>query len=666
MSLLTANNLVFSYGTRRILDGVTFAIEPGDRIGLVGRNGTGKTTLLRILAGDLELDSGAVQMMRESRVGYLAQDPVFDSDHTVYDVAESAFAELHKVHEEIEQTATEMGSAEGDELDRLMKKYERLERKMEQLGGYAVEHRIEETLHGLGFPTEKFKQSVAGLSGGERSRLALARLLLQKPDLLLLDEPTNHLDIDGRRWLEHFLINEFRGAVLVISHDRYLLDQVVSRILETELDGSISSYPGNYAEFRQLRYDRRLTLQREFEKQQDHVRREKEFIRRYKAGQRAKQAGGRESRLERFKSGMTEKPIEIETMRLTLPKSARSGDLVLKVESISKAFGERTLFDDFSFTVSRGDRIGIIGPNGAGKSTLVECVLNRQNADSGSARLGANVSLGYFSQLHKNLRLDDTVWQHLQRVVKSVDGSAKASEQQVRDLAGAFLFSGDDQEKTLKLLSGGERSRVILAGLVAGGHNLLVLDEPTNHFDIPSSERLEQALNAESGFDGTVIIVSHDRAFLDACVDRLLILDGEGGITHFLGNYAQWRDHCRRLDREQKQREAEEERQRRAVDAKRKRREHDRQPLEKQKEVKSGSRSGDSKSFGSLERWSMEKLERRIEEIELRIKAIDGQFLEPDVQRNGRKVAKLTQERTELLSELEPLEFEWSRRAGDE
>lgn len=664
MSLLTANNLVFSYGTRRILDGVTFAIELGDRIGLVGRNGTGKTTLLRILAGDLELDSGAVQMMRESRVGYLAQDPVFDSDHTIYEVAESAFAELHRVHEAIEQTADAMGNAEGDELDRLMKKYERLERKMEQLGGYAVEHRIEETLHGLGFPTAKFNQSVAGLSGGERSRLALAQLLLQEPDLLLLDEPTNHLDISGRQWLERFLINEFRGAVLVISHDRYLLDQVVSRILETELDGSISSYPGNYAEFRQLRYDRRLTLQREFEKQKDHVRRENEFIRRYKAGQRAKQAAGRESRLERFKSGMTEKPIEIETMRLNLPKPARTGDLVLKIESISKSFDERTLFDDFSFTISRGDRIGILGPNGAGKSTLIECMLSRQSPDTGSARLGANVSLGYFSQLHKNLRLDDTVWQHLQRVVKSVDGSAKASEQQVRDLAGAFLFSGDDQEKTLELLSGGERSRVILAGLVAGGHNLLVLDEPTNHFDIPSSERLEQALNAENGFDGTVIIISHDRAFLDACVDQLLILDGEGGITHFLGNYAQWLDHWRRLEREQKQREAEEERQRRADDAKRKRRERDRPPSKMQRNVKSGSRSG-NKSFGSPERWSMEKLEKRIEEIELRIKAIDGQFLEPVVQRNGRKVAKLTQERTELLSELEPLEFEWSHRAGD-
>jgi len=657
MPLLTVNNLTFSHTARNILDAVTFAVEPGEKIGLVGRNGTGKTTLLRIIEGDLEPDSGEIQTTRGAKIGYLEQDTRFDPEKTIFQVTEEAFAELHKAHEELEKLSHEMADAHGESLDRILKKYERIERQIETLGGYAVEHRIEETLHGLGFPDEQFNQKVQGLSGGERARLALAKLLLEQPDLLLLDEPTNHLDIEGRRWLEDFLINEFRGAVLIVSHDRYLLDRVVNRILETEVNGSISTYPGNYAAYRQLRYDRKLTMVREFEKQQDHVRREKEFIRRYKAGQRAKQAAGRESRLERFKNTMTEKPLELESMRLTLPKAQRTGDIVLKIENISKSFGDRTLFNDFSFTISRGDRIGIIGPNGAGKSTLIECMLNQQTSDTGSSRFGANVSLGYFSQLHKNLRLDLTVWQYLQSVVKALDGSARAGEQQARDLAGAFLFSGNDQEKTLDLLSGGERSRAVLAGIVAGGHNFLVLDEPTNHFDIPSAERLEQALDAKTGFNGTVIVISHDRAFLDACVDQLLVLDGDGNISHFLGNYAQWREHVTaesKLLREMEEQE------------KKQQQKHTRNNKQKSNtNKKKKTKKGITHSIGALSLMNTQKLEQRIEQIELRIKEIDQSFLEPDTQRNGKKVAKLTSERAKLIEELEPLEFEWSCRAEE-
>ena len=657
MPLLTVNNLTFSHTAKNILKSITLAVEPGERIGLVGRNGTGKTTLLRIIEGDLEPDSGEIQTTRGAKIGYLQQDTKFDPDKTIFEVTEEAFAELRKAHEKLEKLSHEMADAQGENLDRILKKYERTERKIESLGGYAVEHRIEETLHGLGFPNEQFKQKVHGLSGGERARLALAKLLLEQPDLLLLDEPTNHLDIEGRRWLEDFLINDFRGAVLIVSHDRYLLDRVVNRILETEVDGSISSYPGNYAAYRQLRYDRKLTMVREFEKQQDHVRREKEFIRRYKAGQRAKQAAGRESRLERFKNTMTEKPLELESMRLTLPKAQRTGDIVLKIENISKSFGDRSLFNDFSFTISRGDRIGIIGPNGAGKSTLIECILNRQNPDTGSSRFGANVSLGYFSQLHKNLRLDLTVWQYLQSVVKALDGSARAGEQQARDLAGAFLFSGNDQEKTLDLLSGGERSRAVLAGIVAGGHNFLVLDEPTNHFDIPSAERLEQALDAKTGFDGTVIIISHDRAFLDACVDQLFVLDGDGNISHFLGNYAQWRELVTAESRLLREMEEQEKKQQQ------KHIRNNKQKSNTNKKKKTKKRN--THSVGALSLMNTRKLEQRIEQIELRIKEIDQSFLEPEIQRNGKKVAKLTGERAKLIEKLEPLEFEWSRRAEE-
>ncbi|MFG0329002.1 MAG: ABC-F family ATP-binding cassette domain-containing protein [Phycisphaerales bacterium] len=654
MSLLAVTNLSHAYGTRTILDGITFAIEPGEKVGLVGRNGTGKSTLFRAIAGRLKTDAGTAQVSRGARVGMLEQEPSFDADETVFDAAEAAYAELHAVHAELEQVAAAMGEAEGDELDRLLKRYERLEREMERLGGYAIDHRIEETLHGLGFVDEQFKQSVHSLSGGQRSRLALTRLLLEAPDLLLLDEPTNHLDIDGRRWLENFLANEFSGAVLVISHDRYLLDRVVGRILELEVNGSIYTYPGNYAKFRELRQERKLVEQRVYEKQLDHVRREQQFIDRYRAGQRAKQAAGRESRLDRFRDQMADRPIELEVMKLNLPKAPRTGDIVVNADGLTKEYGDRTLFEEFSLKIERGDRIGIIGPNGCGKSTFIKCLLGELEPDEGKVRLGSGVSVGYFSQLHEGLDLELPVYRYLQSVILSLDGAAKASEQQARDLAGAFLFSGLDQEKPLGMLSGGERSRAILAGLVAGGHNLLVLDEPTNHFDIPSAERLEQSLDAKTGFDGTLILVSHDRALLDACVNQLIIFDGRGGARLFHGNYAAWREWTDR--REAEARAVASEKAATPAPSKEARKKPNPTPTS----------SGDtSTKRGSLAKLSLSKLETRIEEIEKRVQVIDAELMDPATHRDGAKTKRLTDERAALQGELEPLEFEWASRAEE-
>lgn len=664
MPLVSVANLSHAHGTQRVLDDISFAIEPGQRIGLVGRNGTGKTTLLRALAGDLQADQGVVQIARGARVGYLLQDPVFESTARVLDAAREAYASLHRAHDELERVAEQMASAAagGAELDQLMKKYDRLQQEVDRLGGFSVQHTVERTLHGLGFSTEQFELPVRALSGGQRSRLALTRLLLESPDVLLLDEPTNHLDIEGRQWLEAFLADDFSGAVLIVSHDRYLLDRVVSQMFELEPGGRLYCYPGGFAEYCVLRDQRKLVERRIYEKQMDRVRSEEQYIARYRVGQRARQASGRQARLDRFKGGMVDRPRELDVMNLRLPKAPRTGDIVINIESLSKRFGDVELFADFTFTVRRGDRIGIVGPNGSGKTTLVECLLGEQAPTSGTSRFGANVRVGYFCQTHEHLDLDLTVWQYLQSVILSLDGQVKASEQQARDLAGAFLFSGDDQDKTLRQLSGGERSRVVLAGLVSGGHNLLILDEPTNHFDIPSTERLEGALNPATGFDGTLLLITHDRALLDACVDKLLVIDGKGNQRIFLGNYRDWLQATEAdAQRESSAPERSETTNKRSRAARR-RSAANRVPTAKKNQTK----TRENLTIGALSKLNQQKLEGRIEEIESRIQAIDAQLMDSNTHRDRHKPRQLGEERAGLVKELEPLEFEWSRRAMED
>lgn len=666
MSLLSVNNLSHAHGTQQVLSGVTFSIEPNEKVGLVGRNGTGKTTLLRSIAGLLNYDEGTVQYARNRRIGYLAQDPEFDPGLTTYEAAESAYAGLVIAHRKLNEVAEKMSKTDNDsdELHRLMKRYDRLEHEIERLGGYHIQHKIEGTLLGLGFTKDKFTQSVVGLSGGECSRLALAKLLLEDPDLLLLDEPTNHLDIAGRLWLEKFLIEEFRGSVIVISHDRYLLDNVVNRILELEPGGKMYSYPGNYDKFRDLRLERKVVEQRIHEKQLDRVRAEEKFIARYKSGQRAKQARGRESRLDRFREGMMERPMELDVMKLNLPKGKRSGDIVITSDRLSKSYGDNTLFADVSLAVLRGERVGVIGPNGTGKSTLIKCLIGELEPSTGISKLGANVSVGYFRQTHEGIDMDLTVWQYIQSIILTLESGARASEQQARDLAGAFLFSGDDQDKLMGLISGGERSRARLAGLVCGGHNLLVLDEPTNHFDIPSCERLEQALDPVTGFDGTLILISHDRALLDACVEKLIIFDGKGGVRIFHGNYSDWAEKEKQLNKEglgQQQSQSEKNTTESSSATV-----NNQAQTNKQKYNKGNSGNRGIGGGGAITKLNFNKLEAIIEKIEKRISEIDDSMLEVAVQRDGMFLKSLSEERMKLQEELEPYENEWVRRAEEE
>ncbi len=684
MPILAATNIELAYGDRRILDAVSLSVEPGERVGMVGRNGCGKSSLFKVLTGHLKADGGQVVLQAGAKSAYLAQEHGFEPGKTLREEAAAAFGHIEELQDELHDVFEAMGEAHGDELQKLLRRQAEIEKKIDAGGGLNNAHRIDAVLHGLGFTDAQFTVPVEGLSGGQGARLALAKILLTEPDILLLDEPTNHLDIQGRIWLEGFLKHEYRGAVLMISHDRYLLDAVVSRIIEVEpvptQGGRLIEYPGNYKAFRKLRAERLEVQRRAWETQQTKFKQEEAFIRKYKAGQRAKQARGRESRLEREKATLTiEKPLNSTSMRLELPKAERTGDIVANVRGLKKAYpnedgSARVLFDDLDLTIERGQRWGILGPNGAGKTTLVRCLLGEADADAGSVSLGTKLSIGYFKQSHESLDPELTVIRYLQKIVRNECPDQLLSEQAARNLAGAFLFSGESQEKELGLLSGGERARAALAGLMASAKNVLVLDEPTNHLDIPSAERLEDALRLpekdernESLFDGTLILISHDRALLDACCDQLIVLDGEGDARAFNGNYSEW--HAKQ---EAKKAEA----------AARSNQQKSTKPQSGRPQQSKPSKSPEStantasnpaairpktdEGAPKKSKWSwmrVEQLEEKIAFLEGRIAEIDRALDDPDIWTEIDKANALTTERDEFKTELEGVEAEWLREA---
>ncbi len=653
MPVLAAANLSHAYGHRVVLDGVSFSIEPGERIGLVGRNGEGKSTLLHVLAGKLSPDSGSVTAQRGARIGVLDQHPVLTPGRSLRAEAMSAFDHLVRLEGDLASTFDAMADASGQQLETLLKRQAEIEHEIDAAGGLNYEHRVGAVLHGLGFRDEQFEVPVEGLSGGQRARVALAKLLLRQPDCLLMDEPTNHLDIDGREWLETFLRDEFRGAVLLISHDRRLLDAVVTRIIELE-QARLIDYPGNYETFRELRSERRTSLLRAWENEQTKFKREEAFIRKYKAGQRAKQAKGRESRLERAReSSSLERPMELGAFSLDLPRAERPGDLVIVGKALAKSYtnadgATRRLFHDLDITIGRGERWAIIGPNGAGKTTLVRTLLGQLAPDNGTANLGSRVVVGYFEQNPALGDPDQTVVRALQRAVEKANPAQLLSEQQARNLAGAFLFSGLDQEKEIAVLSGGERARIGLASLLASAKNLLVLDEPTNHLDIPSAERLEEALAAGGGgYDGALLLISHDRALIDCVCDHLLILDGTGKVTIFHGTYSQW----------QRQRSASAGGYGDAGSSSASNIAPDQQPPTQRPSGQTDAKGGKRKSRFS---WmNTEQVEERMGELQFEMADLDEQLALTETWTDPDRAASLTSRRGELKAELDELEDEW-------
>jgi ATP-binding cassette subfamily F protein 3 len=530
--LLSATDLRLSFGARTLLDGTTFRLDRGERVGLVGDNGAGKTTLLRCLTGEIDPDAGQVSTARAARVGYLKQDPDFPGGQTAIDVAEAAFEKLHDLAHRLRDLEHRMADA-GDELEAVMNEYETVGHAFDAAGGYAWRHRVEAALDGVGLDRSLWETDVDRLSGGQRSRLQLARLLVDRPDVLLLDEPTNHLDLAGIEWLENELLRH-EGAILLVSHDRFLLDRLATRI-DHLWAGRVAGYPGNYAAFVRQRAQAELSQQRAYEKQQRDVAKQAEFVRRFKAGQRAREAKGREKRLNRLlaSDAMIDAVADDPSMSLKFAVDKTVGsDRVLRVEALAKSYGELGLWQGVRFDLKRGERVGIVGPNGCGKTTLLRCLVGEADADAGEIRWGTGLSVGYYDQRLEDFDADATAMDELYTLA-----AAKGmTEPQLRTLMGAMRFSGDDAFKRMGDLSGGERARVAMTKLLLERANVLLLDEPTNHLDVATRDALEGAL---TDYEGTLVAVSHDRYFLRRVTDRLLVFEPPK-LIDFAGNWDAW------------------------------------------------------------------------------------------------------------------------------
>ena len=527
MIILALQDVKKSFGTHEVLKSVSFTLQEGERMGMVGVNGSGKSTLMKIIAGLESADSGSVNMQKGLRIGYLAQQGALTGEETVLETLESVFEPQRRMEAELRALEQEMAvsGTDPDALRILGGKYDALTREFERSNGYGWKSAVQGVLAGL--KLREFRDMKTSLlSGGERTRLCLGRMLLTEPDLLLLDEPTNHLDLKSIAWLEEYL-TAFRGAVLVISHDRYFLDRVCGRMAEL-LMGNIETYDGNYTEYLEKRtavYEIRMKA---WQLQQKEIAREQAIIATYKRFNREKSikaAESREKRLEKIER--LEKPQEEGTVRFRFETRRRTGDDVLITEGLSKGYGERTLFRDLKMHVRAGDRVALIGDNGTGKSTLLKCLTGDEKPDAGSIRWGTGVDLGYYDQhqagLNESKTVLDEVW----------DRSPRMEQYEVRGALGLFLFTGDDVFAPVNTLSGGEKGRVALTELMLRKDNVLLLDEPTNHLDMDSREVLEDAL---SGFPGTIIAVSHDRYFINRFADRVWVLDGQE-IKEYLGNY---------------------------------------------------------------------------------------------------------------------------------
>jgi ATP-binding cassette, subfamily F, member 3 len=535
MSLLTVNNIEKSFGPDTILSDVVFRLEWGQKLGLVGRNGSGKTTLLRILTGQMEPDRGTVNYWPGIRFGYLRQEQMVEHGWTVYQEAEDAFAPVLAMEKRLRELEHAMAEAThtSDEvaLKSVMDEYGLLHDRFEAMGGYENLRDIRLVLQRLGFSKGDMEKPTSKLSGGEKTRLAVAKLLLSAPDVLLLDEPTNHLDLEATEWLESFL-KDFGGAVILVSHDRYFLDRVVTTVAEIE-NAKLTQYNGNFSAYWTQREANRKRQAELWERDQREIQRLTEFFEKWKnTPSKRSQAVMRMRWAERIKANMTDRPgPEGKSMKLAVKEKARSGNEVIIVDRLSKRFGERTLFENVSLMVMRGQRIGVVGPNGAGKSTMIRMLLGRETPTSGSIRLGANVTVGYFAQEASDLDLEATVLENMMDVAEMLPGEARTH-------LGRFLLTGDDVFRPVAKLSGGEKNKLALAQLTYLRPNLLILDEPTNHLDIDSREALMAMLRQ---YDGTLVLVSHDRYLLDQVTEQTMEVAG-GQATLYDGPYSVYKE----------------------------------------------------------------------------------------------------------------------------
>ena len=525
--ILSVSNIHKSFNEIPVLANVSFHIEDYDKTAIVGINGAGKTTLLRIIMGEISADEGLVTVSRDKTIGYLSQHEAVSGENTIYDELLSVKQEIIALEQRMRSVELQMKTASEDVLSGLMDTYADLTHAFESANGYAYKSELTGVLKGLGFTEEEFKRSVSTLSGGQKTRVALGKLLLLKPDLIILDEPTNHLDLSSITWLETYLLN-YKGAVIIVSHDRYFLDRIANKVVEID-QTKATVFTGNYSAYAVKKEALRAAEYSAYLKQQQEIRHQEAVIEKLRSFNREKSIRRAESRVKMLdKLEVLDKPAEVRTdMHLILEPKYASGNDVLRVEDLSKTFGSLTLFEHLSFELKKGEHVAIIGDNGTGKTTILKIINELAAPDTGEIHLGSNVAIGYYDQEHHVLHMDKTLFEEIS------DDYPSLSNTEIRNTLAAFLFTGEDVFKQVKALSGGERGRVSLAKLMLSEANFLILDEPTNHLDIMSKEILEDALNA---YTGTVLYVSHDRYFINKTASRILDLSGKV-LTNYLGNY---------------------------------------------------------------------------------------------------------------------------------
>src|SRR6266568_5422680 len=628
-----------SFGAERVFAGVSFQIDEQDRIGLVGPNGAGKSTLLNLLAGREEPDEGTIARNRNLRIGYLTQHTDFHPHNTLHEEMLTVFAEVQAWERAINELALQLeATSTGDNNaahEELLQRYDELQTRFEHAGGYTYEHSVSQVLDGLGFTREQQESPIMNLSSGQQTRAALGKLLLQEPDLLLLDEPTNHLDLVALEWLETYL-SDWKYAMVVVAHDRYFLDKIVSRTIEMAF-GRIEEYPGNYTRYLHLREERMERRLREYAAQQEHISRTEEFIRRYKAGQRSREARGRQKLLNRLER--VERPRDFPEMHFEFNAVIESGHVVISTQKLVIGYppaehqSEPTVLVRVTdLELMRGDRVGLLGPNGAGKTTLIRTIIGKIAPISGQVYPGHNVRIGYYSQTHSGLNPDRTI-------VDEIRQMSALSEDAARGFLARFLFTGDDVFKPINARSGGERSRVALAKLTLQGSNFLVLDEPTNHLDLQSRQFLEEIL---SEFEGTLLFVSHDRYFVDSLATKVWVIE-DGVLIPYMGNYSEYRTRKRPIVLEIPSPQM------KSVDTR------------VSKITRSGSSSSrlGGKKSAKIKIRTVEDVERDIEKAEARVSALEEELAEAARNADAAQLTQLSADYEQARVSMEELLLEW-------
>lgn len=637
--ILSCHEITKAFGEHIILDKGSFYIEEHEKAALVGINGAGKSTLLKMIVGELPCDHGAITLAKGKTLGYLSQHQELTSGNTIYEEVRTAKADLIEMETRIRSIEAELKDLTGAALEERLNAYHNLTNTFELLNGYSYESEITGVLKGLGFGEDEFDKPVDTLSGGQKTRVALSKLLLTKPDILLLDEPTNHLDLNSITWLETFLLNYF-GAVLLVSHDRFFLNRVATKVIEIEL-GRLTVFSGNYTDYAQKKQKLREVRLKEYLNQQQEIKHQEAVIEKLRSFNREKSIKRAESR-EKLLAKMTpvEKPAEVHAdIHLKLEPSIISGSDVLSVKRLSKAFPPHTLFQDVSFEIKRGEHVAVIGDNGTGKTTLLKILNQVLPADAGAFMLGTNVKIGYYDQEHHVLHMEKTIFDEIS------DDYPTLTNTQIRKTLAAFLFTGDEVFKQISSLSGGERGRVSLAKLMLSEANFLILDEPTNHLDIASKEILEQALN---DYTGTVLYVSHDRYFINQTATRILELTGHTFIN-YIGNYDYYLEKKEELTSAYVSGSGEPSDDT-AVTSKSK------QSWQEQKEAQAKQRKRQN---------DLKKTEERITVLEERDGAIDTLMEKEDIYTNSVKCQELANEKAEIANELEELYLLWEELAEE-